>query len=441
MSQFRFARLSLLLAAIGLNFAPALVGMAPLAAAADQAAPATPAAPPANSVRPEIFKLIDPTAIAALLQAKNYPEVQSHIDQAAALPNLTPYENFVLNRMRISLASATNNAPVAMTALESVIESGFLTPKEKGDFIQALANYYYNAKDYPHAITWFTRYGTETGDMARVRPFIIRSYYFGDNVEKAKTELLADLKADEAAGKQPSLESLQLLANTGAKSKDKATYLIALEQLVKFYPTDDYWTDLLSRAQGKPGVSQSLELDFYRLEFTAVKTISGDDYSNMGELDLLAGFPTEAKKVLDAGYAAGALGTGGGAPKHKKLRDQANKGAADDAKNIASGEASAAKSKDGVGLVNLGFAYVTMGQYDKGIDFMQKGIAKGNLKRPEDAKLRLGVAYVLAGRKDEALKALADVKGTEGQADLARYWTFYLNRPAPGANPAPAAAN
>jgi tetratricopeptide (TPR) repeat protein len=187
-------------------------------------------------------------------------------------------------------------------------------------------------------------------------------------------------------------------------------------------------------------VSQSLELDFYRLEFAAVKTLPADDYSNMGQLDLLAGFPTEAKKVLDAGYAAGVLGTGAGAAQHKKFRDQANKGAADDQKNIASGEAGANKSKDGIGLVNLGFAYVTMGQFDKGIDLMQKGIAKGNLKRPEDAKLHLAVAYVLAGRKDEALKALADVTGSEGQTDLARYWTFYLNRPAAGAA-APAAAN
>ncbi|HEV7815523.1 MAG TPA: tetratricopeptide repeat protein [Janthinobacterium sp.] len=439
MSQFRLARLSLLLAALGLNAAPALLGMAPAAQAADQA-PAAPAAAPANTVRPEIYKLIDPPAISGMIAAKNFTEVQSRIDQANAMPNLTPYENFVLNRMRISLASATSNTALAKQALESVIESGFLPAADKGNFIQALANYYYNEKDYPKAIVWFTRYQTETGDAAKVRPLIIRSYYFGNELDKAKTELLSDLKAEEAAGKTPSLEELQLLANTGAKTKDKPTYLIALEKLVQFYPSDDYWSDLLSRTQGKPGVSQSLELDFYRLEFAAVKTLPADDYSNMGQLDLLAGFPTEAKKVLDAGYAAGVLGTGAGAAQHKKFRDQANKGAADDQKNIASGEAGANKSKDGIGLVNLGFAYVTMGQFDKGIDLMQKGIAKGNLKRPEDAKLHLAVAYVLAGRKDEALKALADVTGSEGQTDLARYWTFYLNRPAAGAA-APAAAN
>jgi tetratricopeptide (TPR) repeat protein len=437
MSQFRLARFSLLLAALGLNFAPALLGMASTAQAADQAAAP---APPANAVRPEIFKLVDPPTMQGLIAAKNFTEVQSRIDQAAAMPNLTPYENFVLNRMRISLASGTGNSQMAMAALESVIESGFLAPADKGNFIQALANYYYNEKDYTKAVVWFTRYQSEGGDPAKVRPLIIRSYYFGNDLEKAKTELLSDIKADEAAGKTPTLEELQLFANTGAKTKDKPTYLLAMEKLVQFYPSDDYWSDLLSRAQGKQGVSQSLEIDFYRLEFAAVKTLPADDYSNMAQLDLLGGFPTEAKKVLDAGFAAGVLGTGPGAAQHKKFRDQANKGAADDAKNIATGEASAAKAKDGIGLVNLGYAYATMGQFDHGIDLIQKGIAKGGLKRPEDAKLHLAEAYVLAGRKDDAIKALADVKGTEGQADLARYWTFYVNRPTAGAAAAAPAA-
>jgi len=321
-----------------------------------------------------------------------------------------------------------------------VIESGFLAPADRGNFIIALANYYYNEKNYPKAIVWFTRFQTEGGDPAKVRPLIIRSYYFGNELDKAKAELLSNLKAEEAAGKTPSLEELQLFANTGAKTKDKPTYLLAMEKLVQFYPSDDYWSDLLSRAQSKQGVSQSLEIDYYRLEFAAVKTLPADDYSNMAQLDLLGGFPTEAKKVLDAGFAAGVLGTGPGAAQHKKFRDQANKGAADDTKNIASGEASAAKAKDGIGMVNLGYAYVTMGQFDHGIDLIQKGIAKGGLKRPEDAKLHLAEAYVLAGRKDDALKALADVTGTEGQADLARYWTFYVNRPAGGAATAAPAA-
>lgn len=429
MSHFRLARLSLnlslLLAALGLNAAPALLGLASSAQAAD----AAPAAKPADTVRPEIFKLLEPAVIKDLMGAKNYTEVQSRIDQVEALPNKTPYETFVLNRLRVSLGSASGNNALAMTALEAVIESGRLTPTEMGDFIQALANFHYNAKDYPKAIQWFSRYQKETGDLVKVRPYLLRSYYFGNEFEKAKQELLADLEANVKAGKQPTLEELQLLANTGAKTKDKATYLVAMEKLVQYYPSDDYWMDLLSRTQGKAEYSTRFQLDIFRLERAAVKTMAPEEYTEMAELALLAGFPTEAKNTMDAGYAAGVLGTGVNAAKHKKVREQANKGAADDQKNIASGEASAAKSKDGNGLINLGYAYVTMGQYDKGIDLIQKGIAKGGLKRVDDAQLRLGYSYAMAGRKDEAIKTLQTIQGNDGVGDLARYWILWVNRP------------
>ncbi|MBB5606872.1 MULTISPECIES: hypothetical protein [unclassified Janthinobacterium] len=438
MSQFRLARLSLLLAAIGLNMLPALSH----AQDAQPAAPAAgaPAAAPADTVRPEVFKLLDPAVVKASMDAKNYADVQSRIDQVAAIPALTPYELFVLNRLRVALASTTNNAPMAMTALEAVIESGKLDKKAQGDFIQALANYHYNAKDYSNAIKWFTRYQTETGDVAGVRQYIIRAYYFNNDFARAKQELMSDITAKQQAGQTPSLEELQLLANTGSKSKDQATYLIAMENLVRYYPSDDYWSDLLGRLQGKAGYSDRFALDVLRLQNQAVKTMSPEDYSDMGEIALQNAFPTEAKKVLDAGFAKGVLGTGANAAKHKKLRDQANKAAADDAKGIAAGEASALKSKDGTGLINLGYAYVTMDQFDKGIDLIQKGIAKGGLKRPEDAKLRLGYSYAMAGKKDEAIKELESVKGTDGVSDLARYWIFWLNRPATAAAAAPAAA-
>ncbi|WP_312434825.1 tetratricopeptide repeat protein [Janthinobacterium sp.] len=432
MSQYRLARLSLLLAAIGLNVLPAV-------SHAQDAKPAAAAAAPADTVRPEIFKLLDPTAVKASMDAKNYADVQSRIDQAAATPALTPYETFVINRLRVALGSTTNNPALAMPALEAVIESGKLDKKSQGDFIQALANFHYNAKDYPNAIKWFTRYQTETGDIATVRPYIIRAYYFGNDFERAKKELSADLAAKQQANQTPTLEELQLLANTGSKSKDPATYLIAMENLVRYYPSDDYWIDLLGRVQGKAGYSDRFALDVLRLQYKAVSVMPERDYSDMAEIALTDAFPTEAKKVLDDGYAKGVLGKGGNAAKHKKLRDQANKAAADDVKNIASGEASANRSKDGTGLVNLGYAFVTMDQFDKGIDLIQKGIAKGGLKRPEDAKLRLGYSLAMAGKKDEAIKVLETVKGGEGVSDLARYWILWLNRPATAAA-APAAA-
>jgi tetratricopeptide (TPR) repeat protein len=436
MSQFRLARISLMLALVGLNAAPALLTSAHAQAKPAAAAPAE--APKPDTVRPDLYKLLDPTVVKQLMADKKYAEVQDNLTKADAFPDKTPYEVYVIDRMKLALGSASGNDKMAMAALEAVIASGRMQPADQADFIQALSNYYYNAKNYPKAIEWMKRYQKESATPLKVRPAMIRAYYLSGDYANAKTELLPVVADAEKAGKAPELEDLRLLASAAAKLKDTPTYVAAMEKLVAYYPSDDFWTDLLNRMQSKPTFNQhGLQLDALRLENKAITTMAPEEYTEMAELALAAGFPTEAKKVLDAGFAQGVLGTGSNGPKHKQLRDKATKGAADDAKTIANGEAGAAKAKDGTGLVNLGWAYVTMDQFDKGIALIEQGVAKGGMKRPEDARLRLGMAYAVAGRKADAVKAFDSVKGEDGVADLAKYWTLWLNRPAVAA---PAAA-
>jgi hypothetical protein len=424
MSQFRLTRISLMFAAIGLSAAPALMS----SAHAQTPAPAAATAP--DTVRAELFKLLDSSAVKQLMAEKKYADVQARITQAEAFPAKTPYETYVLDRMKIALGSATGNDAMAMTGLEAVIASGRMPPQDQAEFILALGNYYYNAKNYTKAIEWMKRYQKESATPEKVRGALIRSYYLNNDFATAKNELLPFIAENEKAGRAPTLEDLRLLASSAAKLKDNPTYLMAMEKLVALYPSDDYWTDLLHRVQTKPGFSRAHDIDVLRLESVALKTMAPEEYTELAELALAAGFPTEAKKALDAGFAAGVLGTGSNAAKHKQLRDRANKGAADDAKNIANGEAGAAKAKDGTGLVNLGYAYVTMDQFDKGIALMEQGIAKGIAKRGDDYKLRLGMAYARAGRKAEAVKTLESVRGDDGLSDLARYAILWVNRSA-----------
>jgi tetratricopeptide (TPR) repeat protein len=384
------------------------------------------------SVRPEVYKLIDTAQIKPLLDAKNYTEVQNRITQAEAIPNLTPYEHYAIDRMKLSLGVTSGNDALSMPALESVINSGFLPTAEKDNFVQALGNMYYNSKNYTKAIEWFKRYEKESPTPEKVRAPLIRSYYLSGDYATAKAQLLPVVAASEKAGTAPSQEDLRLLASSATKLKDDATYAATLDKLIAYYPSDELWTDAIYRGVlRRPGFDvQSNMIEALRLEFAAIKKLDPEAYTELAELALQAGFPTEAKKVIDAGYAEGVLGTGTNAAKHRQLRERATKGANDDAKNIASGEASAAKSKNGAGLVNLGWAYVTMDQYDKGIGFIEQGIAKGGLKQPDDAKLRLGMAQAKAGHKADAIKTFQGIKAGGGLTDVAKYWIILVNAPA-----------
>lgn len=425
MSQFRFARVALMLAAIGLNAAPALMH-----GAHAQNKDAAPAAAPADAVRPELFKLLDPAQIKPLMDAKNYGEIQNRVTQAEAVPNRTPYEDYVLNRMKLSLATSTNNDAMATQALEAILATGKLPEADKANFTQALATYYYNAKNYPKAIELYKQIQASGKATDAVNSAMIRSYYLSGDYATALKLQGPVLDAMEKAGKTPTQEDLRLYASAANKAKDDTAYLNGLEKLAAFYPSDDFWTDLISRGiVRKPGFQEANVTNVLRLQFAAVKQLSPEGYTELAELALKDGFPTEAKKVVDAGFAAGVLGTGSGAAQHRQLRDRATKGAADDAKNIAAGEAGASKAKNGAGLVNLGWAYVTMDQFDKGIGFIEQGIAKGGLKSPDEAKLRLGMAQARAGKKDQAIATFESVKAGGGLSDTAKYWILLLKHP------------
>jgi hypothetical protein len=59
---------------------------------------------------------------------------------------------------------------------------------------------------------------------------------------------------------------------------------------------------------------------------------------------------------------------------------------------------------------------------------MQQGITKGGLKRPEDAKLHLGIAQLIAGDNAKAQATLKGVSGNDGTGDLARLWSLFARR-------------
>jgi hypothetical protein len=144
----------------------------------------------------------------------------------------------------------------------------------------------------------------------------------------------------------------------------------------------------------------------------------------MAQLAAQAGYPEEGKTVVDKGLAANVLGQGGDAAKAKRLSDFLGKKIAEAKAALPEAEKAANDAKDGNALVSLGFGYVFRGDAAKGASMIEQGIAKGNLKRPEDAKLYLGMAQNAAGSTSKAQATWRGVKGTDGVADLARLWSI-----------------
>lgn len=405
MSKFRLAHLGLVMAAVGFTVAPTMLGLTSQAYAAD-------------TVRADVGKPLQEAQ--KLASAGKFKESLAKLRDADNVSNKTPFETYQIERVRASAAAGAGDVPAAIKAFEFVINSGRLSASEKPIFTKALAGYYYRAKDWPNAITWINR-SLKEKDEKDMRDLLIQTYYVSGNYAAAAKELQGEHAASE--------DQLGMLANIQLKQGDKAGYVATLEKLAGTYPKASYWADLLNRVSGKPGFSSRLSLDVLRLRLANGLVTKPGDYMEMTQLSLQSGNPGEAVKIVDKGYKSGALGTGADAPRHQRLKDLAVKTQADNAASEAKLEAETIKNKDGDALVALGFGLVGDGKTDKGLDLMNQGLKMPGLKYADEDKLHLGIAYAWAGKKSNAIAAFKSVGGTDGAADLARYWILNLNHP------------
>jgi len=337
------------------------------------------------------------------------------------VPNRTAQENFLIQQMRGSASVVAGDNDGAIRAFEAVLGSGRVSGREATGMVQAVAVAYYQKKDYANSAKWTQRYFKEGGSDPQMKTVLLQSYYLGNDC--ASVQKMLAPAAEE--GKRASEEELQILANCYLRSKDNTGYVNTIEKLVVHYPKKEYWTDLLARVQKKSGFSDRLGVDVYRLRFATGNAGTAADYMEMAQLAMQQGNPAEAKVFIDKGYAAGVLGKGNEAERHERLRKLVNTTLEASQKARAQEEKEAEAAKDGNAQVALGLTYVYEGNAAKGLPLIDAGIKKGGLKRPEDAKLRYGEALLYAGRKEQGVKVLREVKGTDGTADVARLWVLH----------------
>jgi len=374
-----------------------------------------------NTVRPEVGKPLQ--AAESLYKAKKYKEALAKVSEADAAAGKTAFETYTIQRTRGSIAAAAGEHETAAKAFEAVVASGRNSGAEQLKMVQAVAGLYYQARDYAKAAQWAARFHKEGGSDPAMRTLLVQSYFLLNDCASVSR---AVGEADSV--RRPSEQELQILANCYNKQKDSTGYVSAIERLVTFYPKKEYWTDLLNRVQRKNGFSDRLSLDVFRLKLATGNLNTAGDYLEMAQLALQAGYPAEAKSIVEKGYAAKALGTGKDADRHQRLRDLVQKTLDESLKARAQAEKDALADKTGTALVTVGYNYVVEGAAQKGLAFMEQGIKKGGLKRPEDSKLLLGVAQVQSGAKARGLQTLKGVHGNDGTADLARLWTLLGQR-------------
>jgi tetratricopeptide (TPR) repeat protein len=377
-------------------------------------------------VRPEVGKPLQQAG--ELLKAGKSREALAKVREAEAVPGRTAQEQLTIDRMKAAAAQRAGDLGATIQALESI--AGKVSGPELGQTAGMLASVYAQQRNNAKATEWLNKALQNGGDTAALKQ--LQAYLLSNSGDYAAIarDSAAAVSAAEQAGRKPAEDDLLRLADAYQRTGNTAGYTATLEKLLLHYRKKEYWAAYLGRLPRKPGfAADRYSLDLMRLKLATGNLSTTDEYMEMAQLALQAGLPTEGKQIVDKGYAANLLGTGTEAERHKRLRDLANKQEAETQAGLAAQEAAATAAKDGNGLVQVGMVYASMGQADKGVELIEKGIAKGGLKRPEDAKLRLGMAQMQSGKqKAKAVQTLRSVQGTDGAADLARLWAVLASQ-------------
>lgn len=379
-----------------------------------------------ETLRPEVGKPLQ--AAQDLIKGGRYKEALGKVREAEAAGARNANETYLIERMRLAAASGAGEAETAARSFEAISGSPRIPGPEKLRMIESIAGSFYRSQQYAKSMQWSQRYFREGGSSGAIRTMLIQSQYLSGDFAGAAKELMVEVQGAERSGAAPAEDRLKLLLNAASKQGDNNAYVYAMEKLVTYYPKKEYWVDLLNRMQRKSGFSDRLSLDTYRLSLATGSMTAPADFMEMAQLALQADLASEGKQVLDKGFANGALTTGPQADRAKRLRVLVDKKLAEDTASRAEDEKQALAAKGGDALVGLGLSQIYSGQAAKGVQLMQQGIAKGSLKRAEDAKLHLGIGQLVAGDKGKAQATFKTVQGADGTADLARLWALYAKR-------------
>lgn len=373
----------------------------------------------AQALRPEIGKPLQQAS--TLLKAGKAREALAEVRKAEAVGNRSASEQLTIDRMKAAAAQRAGDNALAAQALNAVY--GKVSGAEQAQTAESLAFAHSQLRDWAKSREWLDKaraLGRDSAQLRQLDQYLLSQS--GDYAAIAR-DAAAAVSAAEKARRAPDEGDLLRLADAQQRLNNSAGYIGTLEKLVAYHPKKDYWAAYLSRLPRKSGFSARLGLDLMRLRLATDTLETTDEYFEMAQLAIQAGLPAEGVKIIDKGFANGRLGTGPEAARHQRLRDLATKRDAERRASLPADAGAAANAPDGNALVELGAVYVSIGDVERGVKMIEQGIAKGGLKRPEDARLRLGMAQLQSPKlKAKGLQTLRSLKGTDGVAEIGRLW-------------------
>ncbi|WP_374593876.1 tetratricopeptide repeat protein [Sphingosinicella sp.] len=344
------------------------------------------------------------------------------IREAEALAE-TPDDKYMANALKINVALAKQDNAMLAEGLQGSIDSGSTTPEEKLKFQRSLAALAVQKNDVPGAIKVYEAMAAEHPNDADIVVGLGEMYNRAGRTPEAVATIDKAIKAKQAAG-QPVEESWYKRALALAYDGKLANQVLpASLALVQAYPSPTNWRDVLVIFRETSGLDDQGNLDVMRLMHDTNALTGERDYFEYAETADKRGLAGEAKSVIDAGTAKGALSTSKAYV--KELVNIVTPKVKSDRASLPGLEKEARADKTGRMAKATADGYLGYGENAKAAELYWLALQKGGVDAAE-VNTRIGIALARSGDKAGAETAFNTVQSGK-RADIAKFWLAHLN--------------
>jgi len=427
-----------LLSALSVISLMAVLGMVPLSseAAKKKEAAAEPAEP-----QPDYSKGFRKKAgdVQQDVTDKKWPEAMAGIAELEALPDLTRDDRRVILSWKFQTQQGTGDKEGFNQTLEAFLSEGFATPEQVGPMNQQLAAWYNARKDVEKTLFHYQAYVEATAEPSSSDLITLgRLHLQTGNNPKGVEWLKRAAAAAEAAGGQADEIIFQLLDRTYVDLGDGDGRLANLEELVKRYPKPEYYSRIVALYSQAVKDDRVVMLNLYRLAMRDAGLATVGEYLGYADNALVLGSPGEAERALQKGMEASVVPSVG---TNQETLQESKAAVNRDRKDLPKDALSAAKDPAGEFSVKVALGFYSLGDWEQAVSGVKSGLAKGGVKRLDDANLLLGASLVELGRLEEAnaaFDAAAAAASDRYMKGIAGLWKGMVARsqaPAPAASP------
>jgi tetratricopeptide (TPR) repeat protein len=267
-------------------------------------------------------------------------------------------------------------------------------------------------------LDWFKV--TETPN-ANAYVLLSQGYYQVKDYDKALFNVQKAISMYKEKDKLPKEQWYNLARFLYFEKDDVNNTVKVLEELLKYYPKKQYWVQV-SHMYGEQK-KESEQLAAMETAYVQGMLDKGTEQVNMAYLYLNADVPYKAAKVMEKGLKDESIA---GKSRDWEIAGNAWRQAQEIDKAIPAMDTAASKSDKGELYARLGNVYLDGDQFKKAISSINKGLSKGGVKRPDTARLVLGMAYFNDKQYAKAREAFKAAGRDERSAKYASQWIKYM---------------